>query len=429
MQPGKDNDIPSIEAGILSGDINSEVSNLMRLGEYLNNLKIVETNEEIVSDGVLDKLLTFLERNDHPDLVIESSAILVKLSSFSNLAMRIVERNGIKIFEKLINHSHKDIVQNAMLVLGNLFSLPTTQIHKIQDYGILGNVLEMLRLVPEERIQKAGIYLLSRVCQHQSSLNSNLVKDITTLMTSLIDFEKDPDILRSCLYGLKELTERMSKDSPNMLFDPNLHMVLIKLLHHKDPGIVSLTIRILGNLVSIGYFEDLSSLLAAEGFISRVLELANSPDKSVKRDALWLISNVVVEAENGIDAITSSDKTVKLIVSDSENPDPEIRKAAFLALIGTTSQANTFQMEKLVEAGFFRSIMSTLERGEFLPDALEGIKNVLYAGQMKGPNNTNAFLNYVKEANLEKRIKDLIKHPDQNISELAAEIDHSYFKV
>lgn len=128
--------------------------------------------------------------------------------------------------------------------------------------------------------------------------------------------------------------------------------------------------------------DSQTQLVIDAGALQALHEIIYHKKKTVRKEVCWSLSNITAGSFEQIQSclnIGIIDKLIYLLIND----ELEIKKEAVWAVSNCTAGASAEQFKILVEKGILKALCSvlTIKDARILAVALEGIENILKAGE------------------------------------------------
>jgi len=166
------------------------------------------------------------------------------------------------------------------------------------------------------------------------------------------------------------------------------------------------------------------------GALPRLLALLNSPKKGIRKEACWTISNITAGTREQIQAVIESN-IIPPLVHLLATAEFDIKKEAAWSISNATSGGSPEQIKYLVQQGCIKPLCDLLTCNDprLVTVALEGIENVLKAGEHEAPANggTNPYTAFVDEAEGLDKLEQLQSHSNEDVYKKAMHILETYF--
>ena len=168
------------------------------------------------------------------------------------------------------------------------------------------------------------------------------------------------------------------------------------------------------------------------GALPKLLALLNSPKKGIRKEACWTISNITAGTRDQIQAVIEANiiPPLRQLLATAEF---EIKKEAAWSISNATSGGSPEQIKYLVTQGCIKPLCDLLTCNDprLVTVALEGIDNVLKAGELEAPNNndTNPYTAFVDEAEGLDKLEQLQQHNNEDVYKKTEHILENYFPL
>merc|ERR1719311_815286 len=158
--------------------------------------------------------------------------------------------------------------------------------------------------------------------------------------------------------------------------------------------------------------------------------LLNSPKKGIRKEACWTISNITAGTREQIQAGIEAN-IIPPLVQLLATAEFDIKKEAAWSISNATSGGSPDQIKYLVQQGCIKPLCDLLTCNDprLVTVALEGIENVLKAGEYEAPQNggTNPYTAFVDEAEGLTKLEQLQTHNNEDVYKKAMHILETYF--
>ena len=155
----------------------------------------------------------------------------------------------------------------------------------------------------------------------------------------------------------------------------------------------------------------------------------NSPKKKIRKEACLTISNITAGTREQIQAVIEANIILPL-VHLLATAEFDIKKEAAWSISNAIEGGSPEQSRYLVQQGFIKPLCDLLTCNDprLLTVALEGIENVLKAGEHEAPSlgGANPYTSFVDEAEGLEKLKKLQDHSDKDVCKKAKHIFETY---
>jgi len=362
--------------------------------------------QQVVDSGIVPRILSFMSLSESPAFQFEAAWTITNIcSGTSQHVQYIVQLGGLDATINLLSSTSTEVLEQAVWTLGN----------------IAGDNVEYRNLC----IQKNSMERLLAVFFHShfhSSLQRNTVWAMSNLVRSkptpawqdickgvaafiqILKVEEFDEVFVDALWAISWISEAYIQEIINFGCIPLL-------VHHlKNPqlNVIVPALRALGNIVT-GNDEQTHAVVSDPDFIPRVFELTFNQKSSVKKEAFWLLSNVAAGTESQIQLILNHPQSMEILKRGLIKESSEISVEAAWAIGNLVSNANTEQIEKLVNTHHYLDLLKFMLHTQSLKlneIGLEAALNVLGAVEEEN-SEENPYINIFKQKGLVKKIKSL----------------------
>lgn len=162
--------------------------------------------------------------------------------------------------------------------------------------------------------------------------------------------------------------------------------------------------------------------------------LLHKPKKSIRKETLWLISNVTAGTSEQVQMVLEAGLFEKCCLLTGEGQPHEVKKEAVWVLGNAAMSANEGQMEWMTKAGCIDALCSALA-GSHDPGtikcALDGLGQFLLAGERRKEREggENIYCQLIEECKGLDKLEDLQDDANTQIYEKAAKLIETYFQT
>ena len=102
------------------------------------SLKIYRNQDVLNADGLLDKLVEFLDCKEDQSLMLKTTLIIIKLASgFRWEKQAVINAGALPLLSQLIDSENEALQENAILAIGNIADDSGYRRNMIIDSGVL----------------------------------------------------------------------------------------------------------------------------------------------------------------------------------------------------------------------------------------------------------------------------------------------------
>ena len=287
-------------------------------------------------------------------------------------------------------------------------------------------LLEQLNPNSKMSMLRNATWTLSNLCRGKPQPAWNMVLPALPVLAQLV-FSNDDEVLADGCWALSYLS-----DGPNekiqAVLDTGICARIVELMGHPPASVQTPALRTAGNVVT---GDDCQTQCVINcGALPRLLALLNSPKKGIRKEACWTISNITAGTREQIQAVIEAN-IIPPLVHLLATAEFDIKKEAAWSISNATSGGSPEQIKYLVQQGCIKPLCDLLTCNDprLVTVALEGIENVLKAGEYEAPqnNSTNPYTTFVDEAEGLTKLEQLQTHNNEDVYKKAVHILESYF--
>jgi len=392
---------------------------------------------QVISSGVVTRLIQFLHFDHMPRLQFEAAWALTNIASGTAENTAVVIRHGaVPIFVKLLESKSDEVKEQAVWALGNIAGDSPECRNLVLSHGALNNLLPLCHtnICTETQVTllRNATWTLSNFCRGKPCPEWKYVqlaiKALSVMLTS-----DDEEILQDSCWAFSYLSDVEDAQQIQAIKASGSLDRLIGLLGHESAHVRHPALRTIGNIVTGS--DEQTQYVINLGVLKRLHRLMTSDKAPIKREACWTVSNVTAGSKEQIEAVIGNNLFQPLI-NILKTEKYEISKEALWAISNATSGGSEKQIAFLVNQGVIPPLcgfLKNVQQKKILMVALEGIENILKVGkaiaERDGSGGRNQFAEYVEESGGVDYLEQLQSNdsiPDE-IYEKAATLVKEYF--
>ncbi|KAL1225180.1 Importin subunit alpha-3 [Cardamine amara subsp. amara] len=421
--------LPAMCAGIWSEDSNSqlEATNLLR------KLLSIEQNppiNDVVQSGIVPRVVTFLSRDDFPQLQFEAAWALTNIASgTSENTNVIIESGAVPIFIQLLSSASEDVREQAVWALGNVAGDSPSCRDLVLSYGAMTPLLALFNEHTKLSMLRNATWTLSNFCRGKPQPSFEQTQASLPVLKRLVQSEDD-EVLTDACWALSYLSDN-SNDKIQAVIQAGVVPRLIELLAHSSPSVLIPALRTIGNIVT-GDDQQTQMVLDHQALPSLLALLTNTNKKSIKKEACWTISNITAGNKNQIQAVIDAG-IVQSLVLVLHSAEFDVKKEAAWGISNATSGGTHDQIKFLVNQGCIKPLcdLLTCPDPKVIMVCLEALENILVVGEAEKSlgytGDDNLHVQMIDEAEGLEKIENLQSHDNNDIYQKAVKILETFW--
>lgn len=290
--------------------------------------------------GIVQSLILALQ-DDHSSAQ-EKGCSLYCLSNLVSLSHEFAVLIGehAKLIMTFLNTDNVLILANTFMLLGNIASDDPELRDGVVSLGIFGsNVLRISLRQENEAVSSSALWLICALVKGidpnlDELFNSGLHNDILNLLRVQCQSDLTGDIPESfveLLWIASYLTARRTAYI-KILLNGGLASLLLAILirfQQSDPDIVIPCMRSIGNILGCCGKDEFAMFLDSK-VISIIFEALSNLSRLASKEALWIVSNLVLKSDDAIAMIAQSGLIPAIALAFQQSPSFDVRfEAAF----------------------------------------------------------------------------------------------------
>ena len=310
---------------------------------------------QVLNAGILPRLRELLTDASRPATQLEACWCLTNIASGSpEQTQSVVDSGAVPIFVQLMSSPDASLKEQAVWALANIAGDRS----EYRDGCISVGSVEGLSLIVEESLRskstqmtRLGAWGLSNLCRGRPSPDFAKLSPCLASLGRAITLSNDSEVLADTAWAVSYLTDTSDSDQISTVLVHVDLTRLVSLLAHPSTAVHTPVLRVVGNLVS-GQSEVTHQVVRA-GALNQLKSLIVSNKKSVRKEALWALSNVCADSQSQSVIDSGAMQRICDLLRDGRN-DGDIRKEAAWTVCNASTVGNRQQVRSLVTDSRFR---------------------------------------------------------------------------
>eukprot|EP01041_Mallomonas_annulata_P011890 gene11890-24914_t len=412
-------DVPQLMEGLKSLDANSQLLSLRGFRRLLSSERNPPVQESI-DCGAVPLFVTFLQRNDSPELQFEAAWALTNIASTDRTSL-VVECGAVPFLAQQLASSNPDVREQCAWCLGNVAGDGADLRDVVLASGALAPLLANIQQPASLSLLRNCTWALSNFCRGKPQPALGLVHAAIPILAQLLNMNCDPDTMVDAAWALSYISDG-DNDRIQAVVDHNVVPVLVNMLQSTRAQTVVPALRTLGNIVTGNDMQTQAVVNA--NVLPALVGLLCHTKKNVRKEACWMLSNIAagnVDQVHGL--VNTPDLIPKLLLQLSSGAEWDVRKEAAWVVSNISTGGSRAHVHRIVEYGAIRPLCDLLDVGEVrvLLVAMDALDSIL---KHSGDSN---FTKLVDEAEGIEKLENLQEHENQEVYERAVRIIETYF--
>jgi len=321
----------------------------------------VESNvpyTQVVSSGIVPRLVELLDRFDVPDLQFECAWAVTNLSADTNPSSSDLALScGVAArLVALLKSPNFDCVDQGCWALGNLAANNATCRYRCLDAGAMPGVLEVL-MTPDVPIgiTRNAVWTASNLCRGRPHPKLEQVGMAAPVLARFLS-HNDSTVVVDAAWGLSYLSDGPA-ERVQLVVEANVLPRVIELMSGPAGALKTPAIRIIGNLAS-GEDSHRQTLIDA-GALPYFNELLRHPKRAIRKEVCWTISNISAGPPEQIDALIQAGVFPPLLDCLAA-PELDVKKEAVWAIANAAFCGTRQQTKWIISHGVIPPLCETL---------------------------------------------------------------------
>ena len=390
---------------------------------------------EVLAAQSLPRLRNLLGDSTRPSVQLEACWCLTNIASGSpDQTQAVVECGAVPLFVQLLLSNDPALQEQAIWAMANIAGDRPEYRDGCISVGTveaLSSILDSAIRTKSTQIARLGAWGLSNLCRGRPAPDLSKIAPALPSLGRALSVSNDSEILADTAWGLSYLTDSCNSDITNHILKFFDLKRIVSLLGHPSSCVHTPILRVIGNLVS-GQ-SDITLAVVSAGALSHLKSLAFVQKKSVRKEALWAISNVSADSHATLQSVIDCGLMGLIcdIVRDGRS-DSELRKEAIWTLCNAATVGNRDQIYTLVLKDRYKmaEVMCDFLETCRDPKTTRTVVDAIYAILCKGEDEEdtdNPFTGIIEECGGLAIIEDLQEDESPEVYEGAIRVLERFF--
>lgn len=339
----------------------------------------------------------------------------------------IIKKDGIAVLKKVLNSPYQPNRSQAIWALGNIASDNFLFRNLVLREGVLSHIISIIDHEKDYQILKSCTWCLANLCRGKPLPALEYMLPAIEPLSCLIKAQNNTNLLIDCVWTLYHISEE-AEESLDRIIETGVIPRLVTLLKHEDVKVALPCLRVLGN-VTTGTDEQTQAVIDA-GALVVLKDLMQGENKSLRKESSWVTSNIAAGTPAQLAILLVVDVlpiACKLVIED----DYEVKKEALWVVTNVTEKMTPENVDYVLKSGTVKAFTSMLTTTDvrLLSVVLRGLESLLKNAEQVTHDGRNPVVTQIEEINSVNAIENLQFHENQAIYNSANNILEKYFNL
>ena len=344
--------------------------------------------QDVIDGGVLPYFVKFLSMDSHSDLQFEAAWCLTNIASGnSQQTNTVIEAGVIPIFVQLMRSDTLEVREQATWALGNIAGDCVAARNMVLDSNVMEPLLEifsqkkvLLDEMKKPGLIRNGVWLLSNLCCSEPEPAYEQIREALPALQSLIQ-TSDLDVLTDCCWILSYWTdedENPNRQKVDDVLESGVAVRLLDLVMHESTSVHTPALRAIGNILT-GHDDQTDMLLKLCPMLLKNLgALVGGFERGARKEALWALSNITACSFHQIQKVIDAG-IIPQVINVLQTQEFEVKREAGWVISNAITGGNQNQVDYVVSAGAIPVLVDLLdmEDSKLVLCSVEAIKCLL----------------------------------------------------
>lgn len=379
--------------------------------------------QQCVDLGVLPILVACLYREDNQELQFEASWAITNIAS-TEFTRVVVDHQAVPPLVQLLTSSNADIREQCAWALGNIAGDSAELRDLVLQQNPLPGLIANINSPESLSLLRNCAWTLSNFCRGKPAPQFEVVAPALPVLATLIGTDMDKDVAVDACWALSYLSDG-SEDRIQKVVEQRVAPRLVQLLTAGGSLLVP-ALRTLGNFVTGNETQTQAAIDA--GILSALVPLLSHSRKNVRKESLWVLSNIAAGTANQLKQLCSTPDLLSKVLSQlSANVEWDCRKEAAWVVSNIATSASREMVVRLVETGAIPLLCELLDVSEakIILISLDALEAILKVGETVGDG--TAFVNLITDCGGAELLEKLQTHENNKVYKRVVGIIERFF--
>ncbi|KAG0299885.1 hypothetical protein BGZ97_003491 [Linnemannia gamsii] len=325
------------QGGGLSEKRTEKVEALKTVSDYLTNHSGSRALQTLVSSKDFVTILEGLLTGSDAEEQLLAASVVTNMAAGGSPELCEAALNTAPHLIQFLDGQNLALVDQSAWALGNIAADGPKFRDRLKDNGVLRPLIKLLDSTDLNLVQTA-CFALSNLARGEGAQQEALVKaGLLKPLLHHLRVDTEPAVISEAAWVVVYLTSGPENVSTQLLEHRLIPLLVAPLEDFLDQKALAIPlVRALGNIAS-GPDNNTSALINEPGFLPAMLQFIQSDCRPVKKESLWLMSNITAD-HTGTDLIKVIDAGFIPVLSQiASHQNFDIRKEAAYSLINLAS--------------------------------------------------------------------------------------------